>query len=371
MKDSTKKRIIYIVCALSALLSIMGVSEYGEDDFTLVKELPDTEDFKMEDTDGEMRHFDLAIMLKDRKSVFGIPMSYSGTPKYVLYRHRGRTQTKNFSFDYASYIELSDEDVDILRELYPDIPETPTLSFWERIGGRLLIIFIVLILAFIILLQAYYIYYDYKKDKNKNQMKNLQDNVTIEGQGNPATISETVQKTVHSSLDNVVSQKMKETMSKEENPQIDSQSANIEAECESANKSDDSIQKQEITFMSCLKIATAQKNFRIKGRASRKEFWYTFIWSNIFATLAMIIFTFIDASMNLHLQRQGDLVIPLVICFIVCIPTIVAGIRRLHDIGKGGEYIFIGIIPYIGLILNYYWAQPSDEGDNKYGPQPK
>lgn len=195
MKDSTKKRIIYIVCALSALLSIMGVSEYGEDDFTLVKELPDTEDFKMEDTDGEMRHFDLAIMLKDRKSVFGIPMSYSGTPKYVLYRYRGRTQTKNFSFDYASYIELSDEGIDILRELYPDIPETPTLSFWEQTGGKLLIIFIVLILAFIILLQAYYIYYDYKKDKNKNQMKNLQDNVTIEGQGNPATISETVQKT--------------------------------------------------------------------------------------------------------------------------------------------------------------------------------
>jgi len=47
-------------------------------------------------------------------------------------------------------------------------------------------------------------------------------------------------------------------------------------------------------------------------------------------------------------------------------------IRRLHDIGKSGWWILIGLIPLIGgiwlLILMLGDSQP---GDNQYGPNPK
>jgi uncharacterized membrane protein YhaH (DUF805 family) len=47
-------------------------------------------------------------------------------------------------------------------------------------------------------------------------------------------------------------------------------------------------------------------------------------------------------------------------------------VRRLHDIGKSGSWIFIGLIPLIGGIwLLVLMATDSQPGDNQYGPNPK
>jgi uncharacterized membrane protein YhaH (DUF805 family) len=54
------------------------------------------------------------------------------------------------------------------------------------------------------------------------------------------------------------------------------------------------------------------------------------------------------------------------------LPGCAVTVRRLHDVGKSGLWIFISLIPLIGgiwlLVLTVTDSQP---GDNEYGPNPK
>ena len=46
-------------------------------------------------------------------------------------------------------------------------------------------------------------------------------------------------------------------------------------------------------------------------------------------------------------------------------------IRRLHDSGKSGWMILLGLIPFVGfIILIVFYVQPSD-GPNEYGSGPE
>ncbi len=55
----------------------------------------------------------------------------------------------------------------------------------------------------------------------------------------------------------------------------------------------------------------------------------------------------------------------------VIVPSIAIAIRRLHDTGKTGWMILLGLIPIIGfIILIVFYVQPSD-GPNEYGQGPE
>jgi uncharacterized membrane protein YhaH (DUF805 family) len=46
--------------------------------------------------------------------------------------------------------------------------------------------------------------------------------------------------------------------------------------------------------------------------------------------------------------------------------------RRLHDTGRSGFWLFIGLIPVVGaIVLIVFYATDGDEGMNEYGPDPK
>ena len=47
------------------------------------------------------------------------------------------------------------------------------------------------------------------------------------------------------------------------------------------------------------------------------------------------------------------------------IPSLSAGVRRMHDVGKSGWYL---LIPIYSLILAF---TAGETGTNKYGPDPK
>lgn len=47
-------------------------------------------------------------------------------------------------------------------------------------------------------------------------------------------------------------------------------------------------------------------------------------------------------------------------------------VRRLHDIGLNGWWILVALIPFIGgIILLVMMIFDGQEGENKYGPNPK
>jgi len=43
----------------------------------------------------------------------------------------------------------------------------------------------------------------------------------------------------------------------------------------------------------------------------------------------------------------------------------------LHDTGRSGWWMLLGIIPLLGLVVLFFAAQDSQPGDNQYGPNPK
>lgn len=100
------------------------------------------------------------------------------------------------------------------------------------------------------------------------------------------------------------------------------------------------------------------------GRASRSEYWFfslfVFIVQAIFSTGVTV-----GDSLTLLGSLSG------VFGLAVLLPSLGLTIRRLHDIGKGGGWIFINLIPLVGQIIFLIWTcKPSEVGDNRFGPMP-
>lgn len=59
-------------------------------------------------------------------------------------------------------------------------------------------------------------------------------------------------------------------------------------------------------------------------------------------------------------------------CLAALLPGLAAGVRRLHDIGKSGWWMLIGLVPIVGAILLFvFFCRDSQPGDNAYGANPK
>jgi len=114
-----------------------------------------------------------------------------------------------------------------------------------------------------------------------------------------------------------------------------------------------------------LKVLKEYANF--SGRAGRKEFWLFTLFNAIFAIVAMIL----DNLLGLAIRDVGYGPIYILYILATLIPGLAVSVRRLHDIGKSGWYLLIGLIPCIGgIILLVFYATAGDPGENEYGPDP-
>lgn len=99
------------------------------------------------------------------------------------------------------------------------------------------------------------------------------------------------------------------------------------------------------------------------GRARRAEYWYFFLFNIIITIVLGIISAIIGDS-------KGMLGIFYSLALII--PGIAVGIRRLHDTNHSGWWLFISLIPIVGIIwLIVLMATDSNAGENKYGSNPK
>ena len=109
---------------------------------------------------------------------------------------------------------------------------------------------------------------------------------------------------------------------------------------------------------------------QFSGRSRRKEYWM-FTLINVIISLAIYAVSF--ATLSHSTMTSGILVVVFFIySLLVLVPGLAVAVRRLHDIGKSGWMLLIGLIPIVGGIILLVWAvSDSQPGDNLYGPNPK
>jgi len=109
------------------------------------------------------------------------------------------------------------------------------------------------------------------------------------------------------------------------------------------------------------------------GRASRKEFWMWYLFYVIVLIVAMIL----DGVLGTGFEIGYGATTPYGWIYIIAalahvIPGLAVSVRRLHDVGKSGWFLFISLIPVIGGIwLLVLSCSDGDANDNEYGSNPK
>jgi uncharacterized membrane protein YhaH (DUF805 family) len=108
------------------------------------------------------------------------------------------------------------------------------------------------------------------------------------------------------------------------------------------------------------------------GRARRTEYWMFQVFNVLIVFVAAIF-----AGLLITLTQNPDVIdvfaVLLVLYYLAMfIPALAVLVRRLHDTGKSGAWIFIAFVPIIGsfwlLILLFTEGAPAS---NEYGPDPK
>jgi len=97
------------------------------------------------------------------------------------------------------------------------------------------------------------------------------------------------------------------------------------------------------------------------GRARRSEYWYF----TLFNVLAIILLALLGLVTGIFF------VFYLVYIIAMIIPSLAVSVRRLHDTGKSGWFILLGLVPLGGLVLLVFYCIEGDRGPNEYGPDPK
>lgn len=107
--------------------------------------------------------------------------------------------------------------------------------------------------------------------------------------------------------------------------------------------------------------AVFSKYATFSGRARRPEYW----WFALFSVIGSFITAFVDAAVF-----GGDVgVLNPIWSLGLLVPSLAVGVRRLHDTGRTGWWLLIGLIPLIGLIvLIVFLVSAGDDTDNEYGP---
>ncbi len=113
---------------------------------------------------------------------------------------------------------------------------------------------------------------------------------------------------------------------------------------------------------------------KFDGRASRSEFWYFtlfyFIFSIMLRSIDIYIINPMLGSTSMESVQGGFL--QMIVALALLIPSLALTIRRLHDTGKSGWWLFIALVPIVGpLALLYFYVQDSQAGNNLYGQNPK
>lgn len=99
------------------------------------------------------------------------------------------------------------------------------------------------------------------------------------------------------------------------------------------------------------------------GRARRSEFW----WFWLFNVIVQIVCGILDGIL-----LGGSGILGAIASLGLLLPGLAVSVRRLHDTGRSGWWILIGLVPLVGIILLIIWyVNRGEDGPNRFGPDPR
>ncbi len=117
-----------------------------------------------------------------------------------------------------------------------------------------------------------------------------------------------------------------------------------------------------MTFQDAVRTCLS-KYVTLRGRAARPEFW----WFALFVVAGGMLLELVDRVL---LPGDARFLSPL-FSLATLLPMISVSVRRLHDIGRTGWWVFLHLIPLIGfLVMLYFYLLKGDGGHNRFGSPP-
>ncbi|HEX2020805.1 MAG TPA: DUF805 domain-containing protein [Aurantimonas sp.] len=110
-----------------------------------------------------------------------------------------------------------------------------------------------------------------------------------------------------------------------------------------------------------------------RGRASRAEFW----WFFLFAFLGNVVLGIVDGLIVGPIlgfspfSGEGAQPLGSLFSLAIFVPSLAVGARRMHDTGRSGWWLLVNLVPVVGWLIYLYFAiQPGEPAINAYGPPP-
>ena len=114
-------------------------------------------------------------------------------------------------------------------------------------------------------------------------------------------------------------------------------------------------------FMTAVNTCFLERYADFNGRSGRAEYWWFFLFNFVIA----VVLNVLGAVAGIFAILAG------LVSLALLIPSIAVAIRRMHDIGKSGWWVLIGLVPIIGfLVLIYFFVQEGEAKTNDWGPEP-
>jgi uncharacterized membrane protein YhaH (DUF805 family) len=102
------------------------------------------------------------------------------------------------------------------------------------------------------------------------------------------------------------------------------------------------------------------------GRAPRAEYWWFYLLTVVAYIVAMILDSIVGAG-----GAGGFGLLSIVVMLGLLLPSLAAGVRRLHDTDRSGWWLLIALVPLVGaIVLLVFWVLEGTRGDNRFGPDP-
>jgi uncharacterized membrane protein YhaH (DUF805 family) len=103
------------------------------------------------------------------------------------------------------------------------------------------------------------------------------------------------------------------------------------------------------------------------GRIARSDYW----WYVLAYFILLVIGGIIDGVLGFNWDEGSTGPVAGLVSLVHILPSLAAGFRRLHDIGRTAWWYLIILVPLVGMIVLFvFHVQRGERGPNVYGPDP-